>query len=451
MAVDESFVPDFIGISQRAARRGFSWDILGLSNLIVFPFFPQSISGLQLVLALPRNALSNLDSLSYRVTLTDESRPLNKGFLDQTFTGEIPPDKTPNFSVPALPPKGGTAGFGIALVSMEGSEPGQGSLELFPMPAPPLLLFGPTRVLVDVEMNGQIYRRGQIVCGFSPPAPLTDEERRALMSNPNASKGVSLNIVCGDCKAALSVYLNLDPNAPRSSKISAEAIPLQKAPDHWDCCGKNPVDLSFLKAGMHELFRRAPNSLVEKLSSPLSFTPLYEAGRVQDLIAQYEQLIDTALEEEPIQKYLEQHSLFWSFLAPKKILHKPAVLTKKKADFGILTNSRILYLVEIEKPTTKLTNQDGSISAEIQKGANQIRDWQGVVTDHRLALLSELGLAEANVQSIRYILIGGLARRTDANGLTKLRRTPFAPDTEFYCFDELGSFLHSIGRELNRL
>jgi hypothetical protein len=183
----------------------------------------------------------------------------------------------------------------------------------------------------------------------------------------------------------------------------------------------------------------------------MHFTPLYEAGRIQDIIAEFEQLIEHATEEEPVQKYLEEHPVLWAFLSPVKILHKPAVLTKKKADFGILTSQKLLYLVEIEKPTTRLTNQDGAISGEIQRGANQIRDWQLVVGDHRLALLAELGLKESEVHEIRYLLIGGLARRTTATGLTKIRRSPFALNTDFYCFDELGSFLHTLAGELRWL
>jgi len=183
----------------------------------------------------------------------------------------------------------------------------------------------------------------------------------------------------------------------------------------------------------------------------MQFIPLYEAGRIQDIIGNYEQLIETTTDEEPVQKFLEEHPVFWAFLSPVKILHKPSVLTKKKADFGILTTHKILHLVEIEKPNTRLTNQDGSISAEIQRGADQIRDWQLVVGDHRLALLSELGLKESEVQEIRYLLIGGLARRTPATGLTKLRRSPLAPATDFCCFDELASFLNTFAGELRRL
>ena len=112
---------------------------------------------------------------------------------------------------------------------------------------------------------------------------------------------------------------------------------------------------------------------------------------------------------------------------------------------------KILYLVEIEKPKTRLANQDGSISADIQRGANQIKDWHTVVTDHRLALLSQLGLKEGEVQEIRYLLIGGLARNSNALGLTKLRQSPLALKTDFYCFDELSSFLRTLAAELPRL
>ncbi len=45
----ERDIPIFLGLSNRAARRGHEWDLLGVSNLILFPFFPQWLSGLQLL------------------------------------------------------------------------------------------------------------------------------------------------------------------------------------------------------------------------------------------------------------------------------------------------------------------------------------------------------------------------------------------------------------------
>jgi hypothetical protein len=116
MTMDESQLPQFLGVSNRAARRGFAWDILGLSNIIVFPFFPQSIAGLQLVLALPRNAFSTANDFTYRVTLTDESRPANKAWSDQVLTSKLPtelPIHDTNFSVPTIPQSGGSAVFGF--------------------------------------------------------------------------------------------------------------------------------------------------------------------------------------------------------------------------------------------------------------------------------------------------------------------------------------------------
>lgn len=99
--------------------------------------------------------------------------------------------------------------------------------------------------------------------------------------------------------------------------------------------------------------------------------------------------------------------MLWAFLLPKKILHEPSVLTKKKADFRILSTQGIFYLIEIEKPQTQLIKRDGGFHAELQKGIDQVRDWSIVVGDHRNALLSELGLSQGVVREIRYILVAG--------------------------------------------
>jgi hypothetical protein len=263
-------------------------------------------------------------------------------------------------------------------------------------------------------------------------------------------RNVVFHIGCKACKSEAKYYSQLNPIEARPAELAADAVLLEHAPSHWTCkCGQTSVDLTYLKQGLHDLFRHPrPRSDDQAI---VQFTPLYKAGRIQDMIAEFDALLDTTEDEETVQKYLEEHPVFWAFLSPLRILHKPPVLTKKKADFGILTTHKILYMVEIEKPRTRLINQDGSISAEIQRGADQIRDWQVVVGDHRLTLLSELGLKESDVQEIRYILIGGLSKRTTAAGLTKLRRSPFASNTDFYCFDELGSVLHTLSQELRRL
>lgn len=448
----DSALPIFLGMSHRAARRGHVWDLLGVTNLILFPFFPQPLTGLQCILGIDRRLLVS-KPVSYRLLLTDQSRPNNQGWVDQNlgFVSRKAEDterrETGGFAVPAAPLEGGQNEFGWSLIGAQDEDTG---MEIFPTPAPPLIIWAPSRVLVDIELENNRYRRGEFICAFAPPPPLSEEERRAIASRPGASKAVVFHLGCKLCGDDVNYFTQLLPHERKSEHIPTNAVVLHEAPASWHCmCGTQSVELSYLKQGLHDLFRRPPS--VTSDNAVLQFTPLYEAGRIQNLIAEYEELIETTTAEEPVQKYLEANPLFWAFLSPTKILHKPAILTKKKADFGILSRQKILYLVELEKPATKLTNKDGAISAEIQKGADQIRDWQLVVSDHRLTLLSQLDLKETEVQEIHYVLIGGLARRTNAAALTKLRRSPLAPNTDFYCFDELGSFLHTLAGELRRL
>jgi len=453
MAIEDSTLPIFLGMSHRAARRGYEWDFLGLTRLLLVPFFPQRLTGLQCVIGIDPALLRMQSIYSFRILLTDQSQPSNQGWIDQNLVLEsheaepVMRLERGAFAVQPAPLEGGQTTFGWGLFQ---SQNGPGGIEIFPAPAPPLILSRPCSVLVEVEVKGNRYHLGEFVCGFAPPPPLTEEERRAIASRPGARKAIMVHLCCKVCGCEASYFSQLNPYEGRPKNVPPKAVTLSNAPEIWSCtCGEQSVDLIYLKQGFHDLFRRTqPHSSDDPI---MQFSPLYEAGRIQDINGEYEQLIEATTDEESVQKYLEEHPVFWSFLSPTKILHKPAVLTKKKADFGIVSTQKVLYLVEIEKPTTRLTNQDGSISAEIQKGANQIRDWQMVVGNHRLALLSELDLKESDVHEIRYLLIGGLARRTNAEGLTKLRRSPLAPNTDFYCFDELGSFLHTLAGELRRL
>lgn len=453
MTANEPGLPIFLGLSHQAAKRNYQWDLLGLSALLVFPFFPQRISGLQCVLALNLNSLATLKDYSFKLWLTDESQPTSHGWVDCNFSRiEQESSDTINLEVGRLTILPGSKDDTSISYrqNFAGIQLAPESFELFTTPAPPLVLTRPTRVIVEVEIDGKRSRLGELLCAFAAPPPLAEEERRAIASRPVAAKSVACYITCKKCSAEVVYFCQLDPLAPRPSGLPSNAMSLEKAPPTWSCsCGQTVIDLSYMKRGLHEFFRHhLPRSSEDML---MRFLPLYEAGRIQDIITDYEQLLESATKEEPVQEFLEKHPLFWSFLSPSRIMHKPAVLTKKKADFGILTTHKVFYLVEIEKPTTKLTTKSGAISSEIQQGANQIKDWQLTVDDERHALLSELGLKDDEVQEIRYLLVGGLSRRTSVGGLTKLRRSPLAKNTEFLCFDELASFLHTLAGQLRRL
>ena len=151
-------------------------------------------------------------------------------------------------------------------------------------------------------------------------------------------------------------------------------------------------------------------------------------------------LVDNADDEESAHKFIEANPILWNFLAPVRIWKKPPIVTKYKADFSILTTSKILYFVEIEKPATRLVIKSGGISARLQAGLDQIRDWQIEVETHRAAVLDGLGLIQRDIHDIRYILIAGMANKTSPIGIKKIKR--IKDPCSVFCFDELASFLH---------
>ena len=444
----ESKQPIFLGVSTRASRRGYGWDLLGVSSLVLFPYFPQKLAGLQCVIGISPEFLEALlkakNNDSSKITLTDQSKPTNKGFIN--LGHELRPVSMQiaisgsKFVVPPVDPE--DTAFSYVM-------PRTDCVEIVPLPMPPLLIREPSQVTVDFEFQGNQSQLGEFLCDFAQPLPLSDGERRAIASRPSAIVGVGMGFGCNKCRDEIEVYGTLCPGTPPPQNCGPAAVALESAPDSWTCkCGASNMNLSYLKLGVHDVFRRP----WEYKRDPISdFTPLYEAGRIEVIHSRYEALIASASTEEPVQKFIEEHSILWGFLSPVVILHKPAVLTKKKADFGILTQDRVLYLVEIEKPVTRLVNKNGSIAAEIQKGADQIRDWQLVVSDRRSSLLKELDIDEGEVHDIRYLLIGGLAKKTSHRGLAKLRGSPLAPKTDFYCFDELGSFLHVLSAKLRTI
>jgi hypothetical protein len=390
------------------------------------------------------------EGTSLRLLLIDQADPSAKGWSDFTLKPSVqevgdPAEVSRNdrFAVGPVP-AGMTSHVGMSMLNFGNEE----SWELFPVAAPPMLVREPCKLWVDIVVDGETFRRGEVVVGFRHSPPITEDERRALVSRPGAAKYVIIQLSCKFCESRLTVYDSLEAGASAPSKRDPESIHIASAPDVFKCrCGETVISLAYLKLGLHDQFRRATSSPTDELR----IEPLYEAGRLADILAAYEQLVDSATLEEPVQQYLQDNPVFWSFLSPIRVKHKPAVLTRKAADFAVLSAQKVLYLIELEKPSTKLVNADGSISAEIQKGANQIRDWQMVIHDHKLAFLAELDLKLEEVQEIRYVLVGGLARKTSPAGLTKIRRTPFAPNTDFYCFDELGSFLNSLSGTLSRL
>jgi hypothetical protein len=449
-------VPIFLGLSHKAARRGYGWELIGVTYMLFFPFFPQTLKGLQCLMGINKNIFYSTDKYCYKLWFTDENNPDNRAWADQEIGFQLIPPETASLSkageilpTESAPSEEGlNMAFNIGKAINRGDE--FGAYEIIPILAPPLFLSAPTTVSVDIEWGSQTHRLGRFMCEFVEPPPLSEAEQRAIASRIGAFSAVLFSFGCNMCGDKLSIYALLNPEQYPSKKLERTATYISNAPEEWHCkCSKSFANLIYLKRGIHDLFRRSGFQLPDTLAE--TYTPLYEKGQIANISADFQALINSASQEEAIQKFIEKNPLVWAFLSPIKIIYKPPVLSKKKADFGILTAQKVLYLVEIEKPKTKLFTKKGGLSADLQKGIDQLRDWNVVIGNHRLAFLNEIDLKQDEVHDVRFILVAGLANQTPMENLIKLRMSPPMPNTQFFCFDEIVAFLNTLEGQLKSI
>ena len=442
--------PIFLGICESVLVKGDGVlrDFYGVGELLILPFFPQSLDGAFLLMGFSKKMVECDKEIFIEIYC--KKTPENKAQASvklYTAHGD-PTDTTVSISGFSKPYQ--------AIQDTEGSEEAKsqmGARLLLPqrlnykflsVPCPPLLVTEPSEIEIMAEINGRKKNIGSFLCAFCQTPPISEEERIAIMSRPGAIKGATATINCKKCGDKVSFYSSLDRSQPPSNHLQ-NIIIVETAPDNWECkCGTIKMSLDYLKKGFHELFRRI--SLVDD-KKRFNHFPLYQKGVINAILGQYEKLImDFGNDEERVQKFLEDNPIFWNFLAPLKIWKKPPILTDKKADFAILTRMKVLYFVEIEKPHTKLIKAKGGIHSELQVGLDQIRDWRLEISKRRDAVLHGLKLEQMDVHDIRYILIAGMNSKTPRGGLEKIRGLK---DADFiFCFDELASFLHSTETSL---
>jgi hypothetical protein len=440
----EDNIPMFMGVCESALVRGDGvlQDFYGVGELVFLPFLPQNLSGIYLLIGVPRTIIDRDISITF--ITRDKKNPKKSASMHLE-------------SIQSEPARGKARIFGyskhyskvITNMRSEGSKEQIGTRLLIPpnliykqipIPCPPLFITEPTEIDVIAKVNEKEVKIGSFECKFVPTPPISEQERMAIMSRPGAIQLIMYKMQCNKCHDKTCFHLLLDEKGKLPDKFK-ESILIKTAPDEWKCkCGKTEIPLIYLKQGLHEMFRRTGTVDIQEKAN---IVPLYQRGAIASIISEYQKfLIEHASEEEAIQKFMENAPILWNFLAPRKIWKKPPILTKYNADFGILTRMNILYFIEIEKPATKLVKTGGGVHSELQVGLDQIRDWRIEVEKHREAVLDAIGLTQKGVHDIRYILIAGMAGNTPTTGLEKVRRMSREGDSIF-CFDELASFLHS--------
>lgn len=444
-------VPVFLGVCESTLIRGdgVSQDFYGVGEILPMVFFPVSLSGIYLLIGLPRGIVDADEPVRFIVRNTENPEEWAHSDLNLV---KVPVQSRVNVT-----------GFGRHFSSEEtGGRKSKGHLEsdvplllspntlykLIPIPCPPLFVREPCEIGVFVNNHGSEVEIGTFRCVFCPTQPISEEERTAILSRPGAVQGVVYSLTCNQCGDRVEFYLPLKVGK-KPPMESHKAMPLSAAPDEWKCkCEKSRIQLAYLKQGLHEVFRRVGTIGGQKEAK---FIPMYQRGAIAAIIGEYEKLLNNCPgEEEQFIKFFQEHPIVWNFLGANKIWKKPSILTKYKTDFAVLTMRNILYLVEIEKPITKLVKSNGGIHSELQAGIDQIRNWRTEVEKRREAVLDGLGLGQSTVHDIRYILIAGMASKTSMDGLEKVRK--MKTDADFiFCFDELASYLHLTETALSNI
>lgn len=337
---------------------GITKDFFNVRDFLAPSYLPQKLESMFLLFSIPINRTPELENT--KIVLRDINDPTKETFVEIKAIDTVDGEGTKKVNLDHK-------SFAYHNITTNTGETykGQGFLyrkdkthELFPVPFPPLLIMEPTTLEIIVNESNRTYSVGRIECQVIPPPPLTEEEKRAITSRPDAIKVLELRLDCKNCKDKGSFYLSLIPEFS-SKEMPPNSINIDNAPDVWECtCGNNRIPLKYAKQGLHAQFRHIP--LSQKLGNVHYFPKLYEMENISALINEYKKLLQDNMSagENIFQEYLEKHPIFWSFLHAAKIWNKPSILTRHKADFAILSQIGTLYFIEIEKPSTKLINSN---------------------------------------------------------------------------------------------
>jgi len=370
-------------------------DISGLRQVVLSPIFPFDLLNYHFVLAFPEGSAAQG---RIRIGPYEASYTINAGrpHLDRFVVAGIPVRT------------GGRCG---ALIH----EPG--TLKV--------TLLGDTEIEI-----------GRLEFLYQPADPLSDDVRRAIESNPTRWKVIAAQFSCPECKDGITPYVAIrrNPGIPDFKK-SPRPTWYTELPDKFVCsCGKASVQLRFLRESMHYLLQALnpflPDGSMATAGSSVSPT------EVNQVLTTFAGVLDSAPLEEDVQTFIESNPMLLAPFAARNLFFKPPILTKFRADFGIVTSREELLLIEIERPSLRLFNKDGTQTAELTQALHQPECWDNAITENRAAVLSCIKNCPAEIATISYLVIAGRSEPCEPEVLRKFLRSRSAR-FQFMTYDHL--------------
>lgn len=427
-----------LGVAARAVSHPPFVDLFQGGYSLPLSYYPQQLGSTSLVMAANWKQMAARGKSTFVIVIRGVNRYQSISLEWQEIESEDPDvaEEIAQRTLLRAPPAGGAPTSMRFLYGLSQ----QWSLLTVPMPS--LVVTEPCTVDVYFQTESESIYLGNFECAFAPQPPLSEGERAALMARADAFESIALTLRCGKCKESFGVWESLSGNYSRPPP-APEIQPLHSAPASWKCgCGLTSLDMKYLKRNTAALFRQSRSSLAASGLEPASMVTRAQLAKKR---LELERIISEGAREEVLQNAIESHPAVWTFLSPSRILHKPDIIGKFKADFAVLGSNGILYFVEIEKPQTKLCRKNGGQAAELQVAIDQIHDWRELVRNHRGAVLQGLGFSDTSVVGEAYLVIAGRNANTPPAGLRKLRNSlQNEGAVKLFTYDDIIAFLMAM-------
>ncbi len=271
---------------------------------------------------------------------------------------------------------------------------------------------------------------GSIQFFFVPPSELTEAQRAAIGASPTLNRWVRMRVGCVKCGDGLRAITGLQ----RPTQAKAEGwIWYEDLPDRFECsCGSLGLPLRYLREGMHVLIAHTNALLPDGSISTVKAVTLDD---VEATLAEFLQLLDDEPPEQDVQVFIQRNLLLLSPFGATRLFRKPPILTKCKADFGIITSRGELLLIEIERPGLPLLRKDGVATADLTHAFSQPQEWRDIIAEHRAAVLAGIRDCPQQISRVRYLVIAGRSAPYNPDHLSRLIR--YHDSIEFMTYDHL--------------
>ena len=171
--------------------------------------------------------------------------------------------------------------------------------------------------------------------------------------------------------------------------------------------------------------------------------------RLEQLAAEFRQLLDSDINESDLQRYLEANPIMFCPDFVRCIPH-PQFGAEFEPDFILLrpapgSHDTECVLVEIEPAGTELFTKAGDVTAPVNHALGQVRDWRGWLRENGAYAKNSLDLPNLHAEARAFVVVGrnrGLS--AEQKGLLENLNIELGRRTEIITYDDLLTRLQGL-------